>query len=248
MNWHEDLPNTKILNYSCFSAWKLFIKWSKTNRHCLLLTNLCFLLCTSIFKPVLIFSRFQELRAAWELHSSELFILPQLIEIDPLLLHALWLCFFLLTQIFQSRLFNNTPIALRVQPIAPLFPSEWGSLSPGSVETSDLPEKKNLIYLQTHEHCLVTILHRVKLLGIILTEENNVLWQSVLVCFHDWQIVLHRSSLILTLPVVWLYLIGIVICLWKVLFDYFYIKAVQKYLLIQSIKIWAKKLADKLSE
>lgn len=99
------------------------------------------------------------------------------------------------------------PIVLRLQPIALLFLCEWGSLSPGSVKTSDLPEKNWISFtfkLIVHEHCLMPILYRVKTVGVILAEENNVLWQSVSVCFGDWQIVLHRSSLILILSVVWL--------------------------------------------
>lgn len=139
-------------------------------------------------------------------------------------------------------------IALRLHPMVHVLPCEWRSLSPGSVKTSDIPVKDSWFTCKLLEHCLTAVFHRVKPGRVILAEENSVLWQSASVCSRDWQTVLHRSPLILTLSVVWLWSTGIVIGLWKVLFDYFDMKAVQKCLLIQSIKIWAEKLADKLLE
>jgi len=92
----------------------------------------------------------------------------------------------------------------------------------------------------------MAVLHGVRPGGVILAEEKSTLWQSESICPSDCQTVLHRNPLILS--VVWLWSIDIVIALWKVLFGYFSMKVMQKYLLIQSIKISAKKVADKLLE
>lgn len=119
---------------------------------------------------------------------------------------------------------------------------------PRKCKTSDLPAKNIWFTCKLLELCLMRALHRVKPDGVIPSEENNVLQQSASICSNDWQIGLHRNPLILTLSVVWLWSIDIVIGLWKVLFDCFYMKAVQKSLLIQSIKIWSEKMADKLLE
>lgn len=129
-----------------------------------------------------------------------------------------------------------------------LLTCEWGSLSPRSVKTSELPAENIWFTCKFLEHCLMAVPRRLKADGVILAKENSILWQSATVFSGDWQIALHQSPLKLTLSVVWLWSIDIVIGLWKVLFDYFYMKAVQKRLLIQSTKIWAEKLADKLLE
>lgn len=159
------------------------------------------------FTVLIFFNSFQELRTTWELHSPELFILPQFIEMDGLLLPTLWVCFFLLTYIFQSRLFNDTTNSTETT-VNSSFISLWERVTePGNGQTSDLPEKSSILFtfkLIVHEHCLLSILHSVKPVGIILAEENNDLWQSGSACFGDGQIVLHRSSLILTLSLVWL--------------------------------------------
>lgn len=135
---------------------------------------------------------------------------------------------------------------LRLHPIVLVLPCEWRSPSPGSVKISDSAAKDSWFTCKLLGHFLMAVLHRVKPGGVIPAKEKSVLWQSTCVCSCDWQIVLHRIPVILTLSVVWLWSTDIVIGLWKVLFDYFYMNAVQKCVLIQSDKTWAEKLADKL--
>lgn len=189
------------------------------------------------------FSIFQELRITWELHNSEiLFILTYFIDIGTLFFSGLW------QLTFPEQAVNIPLIVLRLHPIVLVLPCEWRSLTPGSVKISDFAEKDSWFTCRLLEQFLMAVLHRVKPGGVISAKKNTVLWQSACVCSCDWQVVLHRIPVILGRSVVWLWSTDIVIGPWKVLFDYLYMKAVQKCLLIQSIKTWAEKLADKLVE
>lgn len=97
---------------------------------------------------------------------------------------------------------------------------------------------------------LSTFLRQWSLMELCWTRKIASCVRQKSICSRDWHIVLHYSqlSLILALSVVWLRSIDIVIYLWKVLFDYFCKKAIQKCLLIQNIIIWTEKLVDKLLE
>ena len=180
------------------------------------------------------FSFFQELRITWEVHHSKLlFILSHFIKVGTLLFPSFW------HLTFPEQAVNNTTDSAETTPNGAGVTLLTRATEPRNCE--------NIWFIcKLLEYCLMAVLHGVRPGGVILAEEKSTLWQSESICPSDCQTVLHRNPLILS--VVWLWSIDIVIALWKVLFGYFSMKVMQKYLLIQSIKISAKKVADKLLE